>query len=113
MTIAYDSKASGPGASSAALFMERVEIALTTQAYATASGGIVLDLVGEVDELAGKTIKAVIQALGPGTTTQYLADYQHATDSIRIYESGADGAPLDEIGDGDKTMTFEFLVFAS
>lgn len=113
MTIAYDHKAGGGEKSSAPIFMDRVEVALTTEAYATAAGGIVLDLVGQVPELAGKTIKAVVDVLGPGTTTTYFARYQHGTDSIRIYEAGADGAPFDEVGDGDKTWTFEFLVVAS
>lgn len=109
MTIAYDEKAVGGQASSAPLFANRIEVALTAQAYATAAGGIVLDLESEVP---GQTILGVVPVLGHGTTTQYLPFYQHGTKSIRIYESSADAQPLDEIGDGDKTMTFELLVFS-
>ena len=84
---------------------------LGDDAYATAAGGTpnFQAFVRTAVDRGGLTLVGVIG----GETGGFVVAYDVQNDGLRLYEAGADGAPLDEIADGDQSgITIQVTVLS-
>jgi hypothetical protein len=69
--------------------------------YLTASGGTP-DFQAYVRDAVGRGALTIVGVIG-GETGGYVVAYDVVNDGLRLYEAGADAAPLDEVADGDQS----------
>lgn len=91
------------------VFVDRVTYAIGGDNYAT--DGLAVDLPGELDELTGRTVLAVVPS-----ADGYVGVYDYTNDKLKIfygdYSESSDGALVEYPNATAITVTFTFIVIS-